>query len=242
MVIIHRHQEKKKIHKITTQQKEIFSFVWVVLFIYKENKMEIKILEEYKMGENTYFIIEDGEAIVIDPGADTEKVLSFAGDIKIKYIFLTHCHYDHIKSVKEIRKQTGALICCSEECKNNIQNPRVNLASMGLGYEIIIDNVYKVFNDNEEFDFKGNTIKVIKTPGHTDCSVCYLIENNLISGDTLFFQSVGRYDLPTGDLNILTTSIKNKLYCLDDNIKVYPGHGRSTTIGYEKKYNLCIKL
>ena len=94
--------------------------------------------------------------------------------------------------------------------------------------------------DGEERDFDGISVKCIYTPGHTDGSVCYLIENNLFSGDTLFKRSIGRCDLPTGNMDILEDSIKNIIYKMDENIVVYPGHGEETTIGYEKKNNLYI--
>ena len=81
----------------------------------------------------------------------------------------------------------------------------------------------------------GIDIKCIYTPGHTDCSVCFLAENSLFSGDTLFFESVGRWDFETGNFQELENSVRNKLYSLPDDTKVYPGHGRQTSIGYEKK-------
>ena len=81
----------------------------------------------------------------------------------------------------------------------------------------------------------------MKTPGHTNCSTCFLFGDNLISGDTLFQRNVGRWDLPTGDGRILVNTIKNKIFNLDEDINVYPGHGSKTSIGYEKKFNLFIK-
>ena len=95
-------------------------------------------------------------------------------------------------------------------------------------------------NDNDILKFGNTEIKVIHTPGHTEGCVCYLIDGQLFSGDTLFRDSVGRCDLPGGNFSKLSDSIKNILFKLDDNMVVYPGHGPETTIGYEKKYNEII--
>lgn len=203
--------------------------------------MEIKILNDLYSDENTYFLIKNGECIVVDPGNDFEKIKSFSEDLKIKYIFLTHCHYDHISAAPELIELTGALLCCTEECAANIANPNINLTEFGLGRKMSINNVDIILNDEAEFDFNGEKIKIIKTPGHTNCSTCFLFGDNLISGDTIFQRNVGRWDLPTGDGRILVKTIKNKIFTLDENINVYPGHGSKTSIGYEKKFNLFIK-
>lgn len=93
--------------------------------------------------------------------------------------------------------------------------------------------------DGEEVTIEGMTCRLIATPGHTKGSCCYYFEDNkiLISGDTLFQESVGRTDLPTGSMGVLVRSVKEKLMPLPEEVKVYPGHGESTTIGYEKQYN-----
>lgn len=204
--------------------------------------MEIKVLNDLYSDENTYFIIKNGEAIIIDPGCPFDKIKDFSENIKIKYIFLTHCHYDHISTVNDIINLTGAKVCCSKECSEHIKNINISLTKMGLGIPYVIENTDIIFDDGEKFIFNGETIKIIKTPGHTSCSVCYMINNNLFSGDTLFFQNVGRWDLPTGNGANLTSSVKEKLYILPDETIVYPGHGRKTSIGYEKKYNMYIKF
>lgn len=203
--------------------------------------MEIKILSDIYMDENTYFVIKNGKALVIDPGSSAEMVLEYAGDCEIKYIFLTHCHYDHIKGALKLRELTGAKICATGECAENIKNPAINLSGAWLDSEIIIENTDIILSEEEDFDFEGITVKTIKTPGHTNCSSVFLMGNTLFSGDTLFLQTTGRWDLPTGDEKILRNSILNRLYTLDDEITVYPGHGKKTTIGYEKKFNLVCR-
>lgn len=201
--------------------------------------MEIRVLNNIYTDENTYFLIKDGKSIVIDPGESYEKIMDFAKNIKIEYVFLTHCHYDHITAANDLRKN-GALLCTTKECAENIKNPINNLSGLWLDEKIIINGADIILTEEEVFKFHGTDIKTIKTPGHTNCSSCFLAENKLFSGDTLFFQTTGRCDLPTGSIISLQNSIKNKLYILDDNTEVYPGHGRKTSIGYEKKFNLSV--
>lgn len=201
--------------------------------------MEIRVLNNIYTDENTYFLIKDGKAIVIDPGESYEKIMDFAKNIKIEYVFLTHCHYDHITAANDLRKN-GALLCATKECAENIKNPINNLSGLWLDEKIIINGADIILTEEEVFKFHGTDIKTIKTPGHTNCSSCFLAKNKLFSGDTLFFQTTGRCDLPTGSIISLQNSIKNKLYILDDNTEVYPGHGRKTSIGYEKKFNLSV--
>ena len=112
----------------------------------------------------------------------------------------------------------------------------------GLGYELSAKKSDIVLKDNEELNIDGLNIKCIYTPGHTNCGVCYLINNEkLFTGDTLFLRSVGRSDLPTGDGDTLVKSIKTRIYTLDDDTEVFPGHGGQSSVGYEKKYNMYIK-
>ena len=122
--------------------------------------MEIKILNDLYSDENTYFLIKNGECIVVDPGNDFEKIKSFSEDFKIKYIFLTHCHYDHISAAPELIELTGALLCCTEECAENIANPNINLTEFGLGRKMSINNVDIILDDEAEFDFNGEKIKI----------------------------------------------------------------------------------
>lgn len=199
--------------------------------------MEIKILNDLYSDENTYFLVENGKAIVIDPGSSFEKTVKFAEGIDIEYIFLTHCHYDHITCVNELREKYNAKVCCTKECAENIKNPNVSLTLMGLGKKVTIEADLIL---DEEFDFYGNIIKVLKTPGHTSCSTVFFMGENLFSGDTIFYQNVGRWDLPTGDGETLGNSIREKIYTLPENVKIYPGHGKSTSVGYEKKYNMYV--
>ena len=181
------------------------------------------------MDQNCYLIKNGNIGILIDPGIDTEKILKETEDIDINYILLTHCHFDNVYSCNYMEKN----IVGSENCSENLKNSSIVLGEISVknGCDIIL-------KDGEERDFDGIKVKCIYTPGHTNGCVCYLIENNLFSGDTLFKRSIGRCDLPTGNMEEIENSIRNIIYKLDENITVYPGHGDETTIGYEKKNNL----
>ena len=182
--------------------------------------------------------------LVIDPGYNCDGILKAASDdeLNIKYILITHCHYDHISDLEELREKTKAPLVSSKWGSVNIGNPDINHSVLGLGYALSAKKSDIILNDNEELTLDSIKIKCIYTPGHTNCGVSYLINGKkLFVGDTLFLRSIGRSDLPTGDSETLVSSIKNKLYTLDDEIDVFTGHGSVTTIGYEKKFNMFVK-
>lgn len=208
--------------------------------------MKIKTANNYYTDENTYIVYDENtkNGIVIDPGCDISKIINEVDseNINVKYIFITHCHYDHISAMEELREKTGAKLVSGDRASVNITDPDINLSVGGLGYAINAKKSDIVMYDGEKMDIDGLNIKCIYTPGHTNCSVCYLInQNSLFCGDTLFLRSIGRSDLPTGDGSVLFNSIKTKLYSLNDETDVYSGHGSKSTIGYEKKFNMYVK-
>ena len=206
--------------------------------------MNIKTINSYKTDENTYIVYdENGIGFVIDPGNSDEEIINVCNGlgIIIDKIILTHCHYDHIEYLEELRAKTKAQLICSKECSKNIKQPSVNLSYLGLGREIVAKDAEIILEDNQEIKIGNINVKCIYTPGHTNGCACFVAENNIFVGDTLFLRNCGRWDLPTGDENTLVQSIKNKLYKLNDDMVVFPGHGRETTIGYEKKYNFYVK-
>lgn len=195
--------------------------------------------------ENTYLVFDEStkNGVIIDPGCSVEDIEKMIEDngVKVRYILLTHCHYDHIMSLVPLKEKTGAAIVTGDKGSINIGDPFINLTEHGLGYRIEDIRSDVILNDGESLILDGLEIKCIYTPGHTNCGVCYLIENELFSGDTLFLRSCGRWDLPTGDDKILFDSIRKKLYTLPDKTTVHPGHGHDTQIGYEKKFNFCVR-
>lgn len=204
--------------------------------------MQINILENYHTNENTYLVYHDTTAFVVDPGCAAEKILQTAQSlgVTITHILLTHCHYDHIEGLRLLRERTGAPVVTGKYGSVNIGDPIINLTH-SCGCDTIHEKAEMIMADGEEKRLGDFQITCIYTPGHTNCSVCYLSENILFSGDTLFLRNVGRWDLPTGSEQALCSSIREKLYTLPEDTIVYPGHGEKTSIGYEKKFNLYVK-
>ena len=193
---------------------------------------------------NCYFVYEEGKKDVIffDPGDRGEYIyekLTEAG-FHIAAIYLTHGHFDHIEGCNELRNLTGAKVYALDVEKELLEDPATNLSgAFGSAYTVAADGFVK---DGDVCTEAGMTFKVIATPGHTKGGCCYYFEEDgiLIAGDTLFEESVGRIDFPGGSASELIHSIREKLFLLPDDTKVYPGHGEATTIGHEKEYNPCV--
>lgn len=193
---------------------------------------------------NCYYIHrEDSREVIFFDPADKGSFLYETlqeKEFQIKAILLTHGHFDHIWGVKELRERSGAEVYAYEGEEKLCQDPALNVsAAVGRSCSITPDHL---FRDGEEFEFAGIRGRVIATPGHTGGSCCYYFEEEqiLISGDTLFQESVGRTDFPTGSMSALVRSVKEKLFTLPDETRVYPGHGMMTTIGYEKENNALV--
>lgn len=194
---------------------------------------------------NCYFIYKEGsgECVFVDPadqGATIYEKLK-ANGLSVSGIVLTHAHFDHIWGAQELRAKTGAKIYAWEEEEDLCSDSILNESDWAGRACTIKPNVY--LKDGDEIEIAGIKLKLIGTPGHTKGSCCYYIEEAgiLISGDTLFAESVGRTDFHTGSMSTLVRSIKEKLLVLPEDTRVYPGHGPSTTIGYEKENNPFIQ-
>ncbi len=177
--------------------------------------------------------------IFFDPPVDGRRIYEALTerDLVIDNILLTHGHFDHIGGAKELRELSGAKIYCFEKEKELCMNINLN-GSASVGLDWVIDPDY-FFKDNEIFSSSGMSCKVLYTPGHTigGCSFYFEEAEVLFSGDTLFAESVGRTDFPTGSMSTLVRSIKERLFVLPDDTVVYPGHMGHTTIGFEKENN-----
>lgn len=188
---------------------------------------------------NNYLLADNDEAVLIDCSEAKPEVLSALEGKKLKFILLTHGHFDHVLGVNEMREKTGAKVLINKEDVVRMNESADIMRTFGVqGVET--PKADDFLNDGDTLKFGNTEIKVIATPGHTQGCVCYLIDGKLFSGDTLFKESVGRCDLPGGNFQKLSDSVKNRLFTLDDNTIVYPGHGPETTIGHEKKYNEII--
>ncbi len=189
--------------------------------------------------QSNCYVIWDEENIcgIIDPGSDSEKIISFIEerDLKPEKILLTHGHFDHIGVAKIISDKYNIPVYVNK-------NEMVVVEERGVmfGMEFSVPENIVFFNDGEEITIGKGKIKVIETPGHTAGSSCFLVDKMLYSGDTLFLGTVGRWDFPTGSFDVLKNSINEKLFILPDEITVYPGHGFSTTIGKEKTTNMIV--
>lgn len=190
---------------------------------------------------NCYFVYKEGttEVIVVDPADKGEVIYAKLKEkgFTVAGILLTHAHFDHIMGCNKLRELTGAKVYANEAEKQICEDARKNIsAEIGRPYTVTADKYAK---ENEQITIAGMTCRLIATPGHTIGSCCYYFEEDklLISGDTLFEESVGRTDLVTGSASAIVRSIREKLFVLPEDVIVYPGHGERTSIGHEKNYN-----
>ena len=208
------------------------------------------IVKGYRVGmmpTNFYYMHLEGsqDAVVFDPadsGKELADVLQQEG-LTIRAIFLTHAHFDHIFGVKAMKEATGAPVYAYEGEKGLCRSSQLNQSAM-IGRPCTVEpDVW--LKDGEVTELCGIRLKTLATPGHTEGSCCFYAEDEegghfLISGDTLFEESVGRTDLPTGSFSDLTRSIREVLFGLPDDTLVFPGHMGETTIGHEKQFNYMV--
>lgn len=202
--------------------------------------MKLERLTLKLLSENCYIYHNEENCVLFDPGSDYEHIKEYilSKNLKLSYILLTHCHFDHVGAAADLKEFFNAKIMCHKEDLTTLKLANKSATYYGLE-PVKIPEIDEFLEDNKVIDFFGSPIKVIHTPGHSTGSVCFYIQqdNILISGDTLFLESIGRTDFPTGSFEDIIDSIENKLYTLPDDTVVYPGHGFHTTIGYEKKSN-----
>lgn len=205
--------------------------------------MIIEILQVGVFQSNCYIIGDEktGKGFIIDPGAESEKILSKCKELNldIEYILLTHGHGDHIGAVVDVKTETGAKVCISRKDEYLIKGETKNLIP-------ILRNI-KLF-DADMFIDAGDTIKVgtlevkvLETPGHTPGGLSFKVGNNVFSGDSLFRGSVGRTDFEFGSMDQLVEGIRDSILTLPGDVVVYPGHGPSTTVESEKRFNPYVR-
>lgn len=201
--------------------------------------MKVIKVEPLGFACNSYILTEDNKtAVVVDPYERRVLKILEQNDLECKYVLLTHGHFDHVGLCGKLFK-LGAHICCNEREKDYIFSS-ANRQLLG-GVHIPEFETSRTFTDGEKFNLCGIDFTAIHTPGHTAGSACYLAEDCLFSGDTLFKGGVGRTDLPTGNFPELISSLK-KLFMLPDNLKVYTGHGEDTTISFERQFNPYVSV
>lgn len=199
--------------------------------------MEVyKFSPKLYFGSNTYLVISGGEAVVIDPSVSFSEVKAALGEAKVKYLLLTHCHFDHILMLKEWVECTGAEVIVGVLDKSGLSDPVTNCC------ERFLDVDYSYYGDavgvteGDTLSFGEDTVRIIATPGHTAGGVSYLVRDALFVGDTVFAGGgCGGCEFPGGNEIVLFASIAH-ICELEGEITVYSGHGVNTTLDEIKRY------
>lgn len=210
--------------------------------------MELKKFEVGPFSENTYLLIEKGEALLIDPGfADSNEYRGFISElnsleVELKAVCLTHAHVDHILGLHKVLNDFDIPVYLNHSdlfLWKNFEQQSQAFGFRSVGFDFIPEPL----PEQKDFSIGNFSFDVIYTPGHAPDHVSLYFDDEelLIAGDVIFFESIGRTDLYRGDFDTLTSSIREKLYKLPDETSVYPGHGPATTVGREKKHNAFVK-
>ncbi|MDI6715959.1 MAG: MBL fold metallo-hydrolase [Actinomycetota bacterium] len=205
------------------------------------------ILETLVVGylDTNCYVIEDEstkKAIVIDPAGDEEEILSLIKNrgLTVKYIIMTHGHWDHLLGVHKIARETKAKVCIHEADKFMLDEKDLTptvppfLLDEFPKEKLVVDIELL---DGQVLSAGSVHANIIHTPGHSPGSVSIHIDDCIFTGDLLFKGSIGRTDLTGGSFETLINSVRTKIFCFDDEVKVYPGHGPSTTVGEERATN-----
>ena len=211
--------------------------------------IKIKVFQFNPVQVNTYILSDKTrECIIIDAGCYAEheefELSNYIEENKLKPVRLinTHAHIDHILGVNYAIKKYGLTLEIHESSEYFLKDVKSWGVMLGIKSENII-TPFKYLKEGEKIKFGESELEVMCTPGHADGSICLVnkAEKFVITGDVLFAGSIGRTDLPTGNYELLERSIREKLYILDDDYTIYPGHGPTSTIGFEKQNNSFIK-
>lgn len=196
--------------------------------------MQIKRIPAGVYAANCYILMDEEtkESAVIDPGGDADDLIKAIIDMKaeVKYILLTHGHTDHTGAAVQLKEEFNSPLYINEQDYEMINNGE-------FIYGDIAGKVDQYINEGDILKLGNSEIKCILTPGHTPGGVCFLVDNMVFTGDTLFAGSIGRTDFAGGDFDTIIKSIKDKLMVLPDDITVLPGHGTESSIGREKIHN-----
>lgn len=203
----------------------------------------MKVISEKfgSMDNNCSLIIDEktNQSALVDCNEFSQKMIDMIGDTDLKYILLTHGHFDHIIGARDTKAKYGAKVVISSEDEPMLSSSKLSLAAFCNAPQNDVEADI-VVSDGEEITLGDTVIKVMSTPGHTLGSVCYIAENCIFSGDTLFYCSCGRTDFPSGSPEQMMSSLQ-KLKALDGDYKVYTGHNNLTTLDFERKNNPYMK-
>ena len=200
----------------------------------------------HEMFANCYLLVDEktGEAAIVDPAwyVDEFNDILEKNNAKLKYIMLTHGHFDHIFGVHGLKEATGAKVVIHFKDAEHLTDPRKSLAEGNMPEPQIPVSADVLLKEGDVITLGDEEIKVMSTPGHTMGSVCYIIESEktIISGDTLFCMTAGRTDFPDGSDELMIKSLK-RLIALEGDYRVLPGHNKETTLESERKRNWYIR-
>ena len=200
--------------------------------------MIIKSFIEPPIENNNYLIIDEDthDAVLIDCSnfSDDIQLEIKKNNANLKYVLLTHGHFDHITGLNDLPSDVKVFMHKDDMewiSELNTYLPMIGMPSME------IPTIHGFIQDNEIIKLGNLEIRTIHTPGHTKGGVCFLVNGNLFSGDTIFRESIGRCDLPGGDFNQIISSIEQSIFTLPEETVIYPGHGQKTTVAWEKEHN-----
>jgi len=201
--------------------------------------MMIKRIPAGIYAANCYIFVDEAtkESAVIDPGGDADDLFTAVQEMgtEVKCVILTHGHVDHTGAVKDFINKFNTPVYVNKKDGDLMANNEYLFGNLNLDGKCIY------VKDNDVIKIGETSIIAIETPGHTPGGMSYKVEDKIFTGDTLFLGSIGRTDLTGGDFDVLISSIKDKLLIYEDSVVVYPGHGPSSTIGYERNRNTFLR-
>lgn len=204
--------------------------------------MKIKTLVSKFFASNSYLVIENDSVIIIDPSCELKLAKEILGDKQITAIFLTHGHADHFIYLQNYLDEYQCPIYCHQNAIEKLEDPQKNY-SLYAGKNLSLSlprNKYVFVSDNQEYQIGDLHVKVMETPGHSNCSVIYLIVDAMFSGDTLFKQSIGRTDFYSSNSRDMMMTLK-RIYAIEQDYIIYPGHDEATTLAEEKVNNRYLR-